>query len=174
MNKKKREEIKILLSVLPKKEVRNILISGEKPWKAAAITSIFISAIFACAAANAFSNNNVSDGIFSSSGVLMSLGLVLLNITTMDSAKKKQLYYSMINQHQLQIVQTHSAIIKNIQANLEYALAIASGKQPEAKTQKTPSIKKLADKSDLLLKMKNKSYKKMLLEIRKFNPNNTR
>lgn len=173
MNKKKREEVKTLLSVLPKSEVRNILVAGDKPWKAVAIMGLFVSAIYACAAANAFYNNYPSDWVFYNMGTLAAISLVPISIKTKNAAKQKQLYLSMINQLQIQISQTHSAIIKKIKTNLDYLLAIAMDKQPEVQDQE-PSREKFVDKSDLVLNMKNKSYKKMLLEIRKFNSNNSR
>lgn len=168
MNKKKREEVKTLLSVLPKSEVRNILVAGDKPWKAVAIMGLFVSAIYACAATNAFYNNYPSDGIFYSMGTLAAISLVPISIKTKNAAKQKQLYLSMINQLQIQISQTHSAIIKKIKTNLDYLLAIAMDKQPEVQDQE-PSREKFVDKSELLLKMRKQSYKKMLQEIRDFN-----
>ena len=48
----------------------------------------------------------------------------------------------MINQLQIQISQTHSAIIKKIKTNLDYLLAIAMDKQPEVQDQE-PSREKI-------------------------------
>ena len=76
-----------MLSVLPKSEVRNILVAGDKPWKAVAIMGLFVSAIYACAAANAFYNNYPSDWVFYNMGTLAAISLVPISIKNKERGK---------------------------------------------------------------------------------------